>query len=61
MLVGMNVPIRIGDVTVMPGDVALGDPEGVTFVPLQLAEKLANETEMDHLIDEWGLTMLRER
>jgi 4-hydroxy-4-methyl-2-oxoglutarate aldolase len=60
MLAGMNVPIRIGDVTVMPGDVALGDPEGVTFVPPQLAEKLANETEMDHLIDEWGHTMLRE-
>jgi 4-hydroxy-4-methyl-2-oxoglutarate aldolase len=60
MLAGMNVPIRIGDVTVMPGDVALGDPEGVTFVPPQLAEKLANETEMDHLVDEWGHTMLRE-
>jgi 4-hydroxy-4-methyl-2-oxoglutarate aldolase len=60
MLTGSNVPVRIGDVTVMPGDVALGDPEGVTFVPPQLAEKLADETEMDHLIDEWGHTMLRE-
>jgi 4-hydroxy-4-methyl-2-oxoglutarate aldolase len=60
MLTGINVPIRIGDVTVMPGDVALGDPEGVTFVPPQLAEKLADETEMDHLVDEWGHTMLRE-
>ena len=30
MLTGINVPIRIGDVTVMPGDVAIGDPEGVT-------------------------------
>jgi 4-hydroxy-4-methyl-2-oxoglutarate aldolase len=60
MLTGINVPIRLGDVTVMPGDIALGDPEGVTFVPPQLAEKLADETEMDHLIDEWGHTMLRE-
>jgi 4-hydroxy-4-methyl-2-oxoglutarate aldolase len=60
MLTGINVPIRIGDVTVMPGDIAIGDPEGVTFVPPQLAEKLADETEMDHLIDEWGHTMLRE-
>lgn len=60
MLTGINVPIRIGDVTVMPGDIALGDPEGVTFVPPQLAEKLADETEMDHLVDEWGHTMLRE-
>ncbi|HZQ24452.1 MAG TPA: RraA family protein [Terriglobales bacterium] len=60
MLMGINVPIRIGDTTVMPGDVALGDPEGVTFVPPQLAEKLADDTEMDHLVDEWGHMMLRE-
>jgi 4-hydroxy-4-methyl-2-oxoglutarate aldolase len=60
MLTGINVPIRIGNVTVMPGDIAVGDPEGVTFVPPQLAEKLADETEMDHLVDEWGHMMLRE-
>jgi 4-hydroxy-4-methyl-2-oxoglutarate aldolase len=59
-LMGINVPIRIGSVTVMPGDIAIGDPEGITFVPPQLAEKVADETEMDHLVDEWGHTMLRE-
>jgi 4-hydroxy-4-methyl-2-oxoglutarate aldolase len=60
MLTGIDVPIRIGDATVMPGDVAIGDPEGVTFVPPQLAEKVADDTEMDHLVDEWGHMMLRE-
>jgi 4-hydroxy-4-methyl-2-oxoglutarate aldolase len=60
MLTGINVPIRIGDVTVMPGDIAIGDPEGVTFVPPQLAEKLADDTEMDHMVDEWGHMMLRQ-
>jgi 4-hydroxy-4-methyl-2-oxoglutarate aldolase len=60
MLTGINVPIRMGDVTVMPGDVAIGDPEGVTFVPPQLAAKVAEDTEMDHLVDEWGHRMLRE-
>jgi regulator of RNase E activity RraA len=60
MLTGINVPIRIGDVAVMPGDIAIGDPEGITFVPPQLAGKVADDTEMDHLIDEWGHTMLRE-
>jgi 4-hydroxy-4-methyl-2-oxoglutarate aldolase len=60
MLTGINVPIRIGEVTAMPGDIAIGDPEGVTFVPPQLAEKVANHTEMDHLVDEWGHTILRE-
>jgi regulator of RNase E activity RraA len=60
MLTGINVPIRIGDITVMPGDIAIGDPEGVTFVPPQLAGKVADDTEMDHLIDNWGHRMLRE-
>jgi 4-hydroxy-4-methyl-2-oxoglutarate aldolase len=60
MLTGINVPIRIGDVTVMPGDIAIGDPEGITFVPPQLAEKLADDTELDHQVDEWGHAMLRE-
>lgn len=60
MLTGINVPIRIGDVTVMPGDIAIGDPEGITFVPPQLAGKVGDDTEMDHLIDDWGHTMLRE-
>jgi 4-hydroxy-4-methyl-2-oxoglutarate aldolase len=60
MLMGINVPIRIGDVTVMPGDVVLGDAEGLTFIPPQLAEKVAGDTEMTHLVDEWGHMMLRE-
>ena len=60
MLTGINVPIRLGDVTVMPGDIAVGDPEGVTFVPPQLAEKIADDAEMDHMIDEWGHSMLQQ-
>ena len=59
MLTGVNVPIRIGQVTVMPGDIALGDPEGLTFVPPQLAAQVADDTEMTHLVDEWGHSMLR--
>jgi regulator of RNase E activity RraA len=60
MLVGINVPIRIGNATVMPGDVALGDPEGVTFIPPQLAQKVADESEMTRMVDDWGHQMLRE-
>lgn len=59
-LMGINVPVRIGNVMVMPGDIAIGDPEGLTFVPPQLAEKLADDTEMDHMVDAWGHMMLRE-
>jgi regulator of RNase E activity RraA len=58
-LVGINVPIRIGEVTVLPGDVILSDPEGLTFIPPHLAEKVADVSENIRLRDEWGHTMLR--
>src|ERR1700680_3654518 len=35
MLTGINVPVRIGGVTVMPGDLVVGDREGVYFIPPQ--------------------------
>jgi regulator of RNase E activity RraA len=60
MLMGINVPIRIGQATVMPGDVAVSDPEGITFIPPHLAQKVADDAEMVHLVDEWGHMMLRE-
>ncbi len=61
MLMGINVPIRMGQATVMPGDVAVSDPEGITFIPPQLVEKVADHAEMDHLVDDWGMMMLREK
>ncbi len=60
MLMGINVPIRIGQATVMPGDVVVSDPEGVTFIPPQLAEEVATRAQMTHFVDEWGHLMLRE-
>ena len=39
----LNVPIACGDVAVFPGDVVVGDQEGVVVVPAHLAEELANE------------------
>lgn len=60
MLVGINVPIQIGDATVLPGDIVLGDPEGVTFIPPHLAEKVAEKSEEVRMRDEWGHKMLRE-
>lgn len=34
-----NVPVRIGNVTVLPGDVVIGDSSGLLFFPPQLAEE----------------------
>ncbi len=59
-LMGINVPIRIGEVTVMPGDILVSDPEGLTFIPPHLAEKVADRAELTQARDRWGHQMLRE-
>jgi len=38
-----NVPIGCGDVAVFPGDVVVGDAEGVVIIPRQMAEEIAAE------------------
>jgi regulator of RNase E activity RraA len=44
-LVGVNEPVRIGNATVLPGDVVLGTREGVTFIPPHLAEEVVTRSE----------------
>lgn len=39
----INVPIGCGDVAVWPGDVVVGDQEGVVIVPMALADEIADE------------------
>jgi len=52
-LAAVNVPIRIGNTTVMPGDIAIGDREGVTFVPPQSLERIVDAADTTHVHDEW--------
>jgi regulator of RNase E activity RraA len=52
-LSGVNVPIRIGHVTVMPGDLVVGDREGVSFIPAQNAEAILDRADETHIHDEW--------
>lgn len=52
-LTGINVPVRIGNVTVMPGDMVLGDPEGVYFVPPNLVKAMVDNADVVHIHDEW--------
>jgi len=53
ILTGINIPIRIGNATVMPGDVVFGDREGVYFIPPQLIEEVVKRAEETHIHDEW--------
>jgi 4-hydroxy-4-methyl-2-oxoglutarate aldolase len=53
MVTGINIPVRIGNTTVMPGDVVMGDREGVYFIPPHLAQEIVDEAEITHLHDEW--------
>ncbi|MGE6740535.1 ribonuclease activity regulator RraA [Allorhizobium pseudoryzae] len=39
----INVPIACGDVAVFPGDVMLGDGDGVIVIPAALADEIAQE------------------
>jgi hypothetical protein len=57
---GVNTPVRIGGVTVMPGDVVLGKNEGVIFIPPHLAEKVVKTSELIRLRDVFGKTRLTE-
>jgi regulator of RNase E activity RraA len=52
--------VRIGEATVMPGDVVLGTREGIVFVPPQLAQEVVERSEEIRLRDEFGHQRLRE-
>ena len=41
--IDINVPIGCGDVPVFPGDVVVGDAEGVVVIPAHLADEIAAE------------------
>src|ERR1022692_4639166 len=54
MVTGINVPVHIGNATVMPGDVVFGDPEGVYFIPPSQLKGLIDEADVTHIHDEWA-------
>ena len=60
MLAGINVPIRIGRATVLPGDVVLAKKGGIVFIPAQFLEDLVLNSEFVELRDAFGHQRLRE-
>jgi regulator of RNase E activity RraA len=53
MTTGINVPVRIGKATVMPGDLVFGDREGVNFIPPQEVQRLIQAARTTHAHDDW--------
>jgi regulator of RNase E activity RraA len=53
MISGINIPVRIGRATVMPGDLVFGDAEGVYFIPPALVQQVLDNADVIHIHDEW--------
>jgi regulator of RNase E activity RraA len=53
MITGVNIPVRIGNTTVMPGDIVFGDREGVYFIPPEHVKEIVDKAEETHVHDEW--------
>jgi 4-hydroxy-4-methyl-2-oxoglutarate aldolase len=56
-----NAPIRIGQVTVLPGDVVIGDEEGLLVFPPQLAEEAIQAAETQTYNENFKAEMLRSK
>ena len=53
VVAGINVPIHIGNAIVMPGDVVLGDREGVIFIPPHLVQEVVDAAQRIQFHDDW--------
>lgn len=61
VLMGLNTPIRMGGVMVLPGDLVLCKEEGVIFIPPHLAQKVIITAEFLQLRDKFAFAMLKSQ
>ncbi len=61
VLMGLNTPIRIGEVMVLPGDLVLAKRAGVLFIPAHLAEQVVGTAEFVALKDVFGFEMVKSK
>jgi 4-hydroxy-4-methyl-2-oxoglutarate aldolase len=55
MLTSINAPIRIGDATVLPGDIVYASPFGTLFLPAYLVSGIVLEAEISNLRHRYGI------
>ena len=58
--VDLQVPIACGDVAVFPGDILVGDREGVVVVPRHLAEEVARDSAEQETLESWVLAEVKK-
>jgi regulator of RNase E activity RraA len=59
--VDLQVPIGCAGVLVVPGDVMVGDEEGVVVVPAALADEVARDAARQEDVEEFALERIRAR
>ncbi|HEX6412695.1 MAG TPA: ribonuclease activity regulator RraA [Burkholderiales bacterium] len=55
-----QVPIGCGGVAVYPGDVLVGDAEGVVVIPAKMAEEVAKEAQAQTEFEDWVEAKVKE-
>ncbi|MFO3796307.1 MAG: ribonuclease activity regulator RraA, partial [Anaerolineales bacterium] len=55
----INVPIGCGDVAVWPGDILVGDGDGVVVIPRAIAAEIADEAVAMTRYEDWVLDKVR--
>jgi regulator of RNase E activity RraA len=55
-----NVPIGCGGVPVYPGDVMVGDQEGVVVIPAKIANEVAEEGAAQTVFEDWVEDRVKE-
>lgn len=60
LVIGVNSPIQVGYVTVMPGDVVLGSREGVVFIPPHMAQRVIETSERTRMQDAFAHAGVKE-
>ena len=55
----LNVPIGCGTVAVFPGDIAVGDGDGVIIIPADLADEIAAEAAGMEAYEAWVLNEVK--
>ena len=44
----IGIPVSVGGVTVRPGDIVVGDADGIVVVPVERAENLCSKAAQQH-------------